>query len=262
LQNEETAEYKQIGANCLSLYLGIDAALAALMSDEEKLKKALSDPDIDEDEEFFRRNGRAEMRLENYLAFVALSIRLDGWVSSKEAYGSYKVSSANRAFDLMRAANEDNATLPTTEDRQRAQSAVDWALTIADNEGDYLLNLRAIAQNGYCTDKSFGYAASMLAAYDKAGRAKVEASVSAHVGSVGSKIDITATCYYVSDGIVTSYGWMFVNLFKDATGNVYAWKTSTRAELGEYRVKATVKAHEEYRGTCQTVITRAKLEAK
>ena len=260
LQNEETQEYKQIGTNCLALYLGIDGAVAALMSDEKKLIAALYSEDEDAEERM--RRGRAEFRLQSYLSFVAMSIRLAGWVSSTEAHNSYKVSTANHAISLMQDAdNEKKETLPTEDDRKRAQDAIDWAKEIGSNESDYMLNIRSIARNEYCTNKSFGYAASILSAYSKAQKVQAEqdASPSRHFAAVGAKISLPVTCTFVSDGILTDYGWLYINSFVDASGNVIVWKSSTRADLGKFTLKATVKANDEYKGIKQTVVTRAKL---
>lgn len=58
---------------------------------------------------------------------------------------------------------------------------------------------------------------------------------------------------------MTDYGWLHINSFKDAQGNVIVWKSSKCCEKGKYKLTATVKAQEEYKGIKQTIVTRAKL---
>ena len=59
------------------------------------------------------------------------------------------------------------------------------------------------------------------------------------------------------------YGTTWINVMRDADGNVIAYKGS--ACLGQkgdtFKVKGTVKEHTLYKGTKQTVINRPKVAA-
>lgn len=94
---------------------------------------------------------------------------------------------------------------------------------------------------------------------------KSQNSTSAHVGQVGEKIEAVVT-YIHRASWESSYGYnktTFLHTFKDESGNIFTWKTSTfiDSEYGtKLSLKATVKEHSEYKGIPQTVLTRCKIE--
>ena len=75
-------------------------------------------------------------------------------------------------------------------------------------------------------------------------------------GNVGQRKEFVVTPY-MNIPYSSMYGDGYVNLMKDAEGNVYKWATSKKLEVGEQvTLKATIKAHEEYKGVKQTTLTR------
>lgn len=95
-----------------------------------------------------------------------------------------------------------------------------------------------------------------------------------------AEFDLILVNDYEYDGMAYSYydsGERHIYTFRDADGNCYVWKTANplgmwvcgekcdnwvEAEIGDkVSMKATVKEHSEYKGTKQTVLTRAKLLA-
>jgi hypothetical protein len=59
------------------------------------------------------------------------------------------------------------------------------------------------------------------------------------------------------------YGVTYFHLFRDVSGNNFIWKSSVyecREDIGKvHNIKGTVKAHQEYKGTKQTVLSRCKV---
>lgn len=113
-----------------------------------------------------------------------------------------------------------------------------------------------------------------------------ERAKSAYVGEIGQKVDMVVTLAFETSFEVNSfrgYGTaeMTIYGFKDEAGNIFVWKTGgclclehrIYAENGidficdnEYahkgdkiRIKASIKGHDEYKGTKQTALTRVKL---
>ena len=80
-----------------------------------------------------------------------------------------------------------------------------------------------------------------------------------HLGQIGKKVDLVlkVAAVFVYD---SKFGPVFVYKFIDASGNVVVWNTSAKdiQEGKRYAVTGTVKAHEEYKGEKQTVLTRCK----
>lgn len=85
--------------------------------------------------------------------------------------------------------------------------------------------------------------------------------VSEFQGEVGQRLDITVTVKRIME-FESRWGRTYMILFEDENGNQYKWSTSTYVDFLENDVvtlRATVKAHEEYKNIKQTVLTRAKV---
>lgn len=251
--------YKQVGGNCLGLFLGVDPGVALMMSDTAALVRDLNANELDEDEDEVADRIPRHLRqygLEKFLWFVAQQIRLFGWVSKSEMY---KTPTANRAFDDMY--NKD-ATEPSEDDKALAQAAVTWASElIAFDCSDYLLNIRQIAINGFCTEKTIGYAASIIPAYNRHLQDTATNKAGGFVGSVGDKVTMIVTLAHTSTPIYTTYGMLYINTFIDNSGNTIVWKTGKQADTGSFTMKATIKAHDTYKGVNQTIVERPKFIA-
>ena len=79
----------------------------------------------------------------------------------------------------------------------------------------------------------------------------------AHVGTVGERIEMTLTVEKVLS-FDTQFGVSYINLCRDADGNVVVYKGSNRFDVGSIKVKATIKSHETREGVPQTLISRPK----
>lgn len=108
-------------------------------------------------------------------------------------------------------------------------------------------------------------------------RAKANAEVE-YYGAVGDKFELTLT-FDKSFSFEGAYGFTYIHLFHDDEGHQFKWSSSNGTykveydktadfggieycefEIGhKYLMKGTVKAHNEYKGVKQTVITRCKV---
>ena len=108
-------------------------------------------------------------------------------------------------------------------------------------------------------------------------RAKENAQVE-YYGAIGDKFELTLTFDKIF-GFETQYGYSYILLFHDNENHRFKWSSSNgnykveydkNADFGgveycefevghKYRMKGTVKAHNEYRNVKQTVITRCKV---
>ena len=144
-------------------------------------------------------------------------------------------------------------------------------LEVAEEDYSYLLWLAT----GKETPLSL--ACSQIVAAGEAARLEERAAKLAeleYVGNVSDKIQVEVTLEKEAR-YETQYGLMSLYKFKDVDGNILVWNTSTFlcrrnvVDGCEYSVgitegetvtiKATIKAHSEYNGEKQTVITRVKL---
>lgn len=94
---------------------------------------------------------------------------------------------------------------------------------------------------------------------------QTENGVSEWIGETGDKIQIKAkhtACHTYETHYTYSGETNYIYTFEDEGGNVMIWKTQSwqDIETGQtYMLKGTVKAHDEYKGTKQTVLTRCKV---
>jgi len=89
-------------------------------------------------------------------------------------------------------------------------------------------------------------------------RISADRAASKHIGTVGERREFELTVNKVFS-FESQFGYTYINICKDADGNVVVYKGSNRFEEGEtVRVKATVKSHEERDGVAQTLIARPK----
>ena len=94
--------------------------------------------------------------------------------------------------------------------------------------------------------------------------AKVE-----YYGNVGDKFECVLT-FDKTFGFEGAYGFTYIHLFHDDKNHVFKWSSAcgnlgknfdwAEYEVGQkYLMKGTIKAHDEYKGVKQTVITRCKV---
>lgn len=92
-------------------------------------------------------------------------------------------------------------------------------------------------------------------------------SASEYVGEIGAKLEIEVKyegCFTYRTHFTYSGENHFVYRFRDLSGNTIIWNSSSYQELEDdknYKIKGTVKKHDEYKNDKQTVLTRCKVEA-
>lgn len=91
------------------------------------------------------------------------------------------------------------------------------------------------------------------------------AALDAYVGTVGKRETFAVVLDFVT-GYETAYGYTTVLKFRTDEGATLVWKASNtglaRGDVGKrYALKGTVKAHAEYKGTKQTMVSRCAVTA-
>lgn len=211
-----------------------------------------------------------------FLMHVAQAQRVHGWVSKGEAFERKLVSTCERAEDsLNRLWQTESGGTPYTPyekpmlcDAMAATGAINWALDLEPGDNDYLRNMRTIAQASVVDSRLAGIAASMLTAQENERKriereaAKARAAeldkASQFVGTVGQREVFVVTIERVIDCGEGQFGQSYLYLMRDAAGNCLKWfSTGEGLEEGKaYTIKGTVKSHEEYKGTKQTMLSR------
>lgn len=270
----------QVGRSCLKDFLGHqDPNKAASYAEELGTLVELCGASGGEEDELSDgySGGRAPQawNLADYLGYCAANIRVNGWVSRKQARDSMASATADSAYAAMFPspfAVKKDIIVPEAQDTAVAVAALAWVRDgwlAAREEGvelaDYEHNVAGIVKMDYVMSKTMGIAASIISAHARAiGREieKKKALAGKHVGTEGKReIFKGLTLARIYDW-ETDFGVARIHTFYDDLGNTLVWKASSeKLDIGvTYDVTATVKRHamNNKTGAPETWLSRAK----
>jgi hypothetical protein len=266
-------EYAQVGRQCIADFLGSKDALTIAKEAAHLMAFIIG---LNDEEGMYSRYTPTAWVLVEMLTTVAAIIRNSGWVPRSQRETAYPTADNAWAwfethFAPIHHKNPSSVEYPpveTDDDAVTAQNAIAWVLAESPRN-DFIHNLQSIARVGFVSQKTAGFAASIVSSYKKsverelryaAERKAADAChVSAFVGTEGERVralSINILGTFESEG---QYGLMTRVVFQDADGNDFVWFASgaTRFAQGEsYTVSLTVKRHNEWRGRKQTQVNR------
>ena len=169
---------------------------------------------------------------------------------------------------LSREFVKDSGYELSDKDFELVDKAMEWIRNHPE-DSDFFYNLKTIISKEDIQYKFTGYAAALINMYNKAiekdikheVQEKTEKKVSEWVGSPKERTEVTAKCTFTKV-IEGYYGDKTIVKFITEDGNVLTWFASSVVEDFEedndYKIKFTVKKHDEFRDEKQTIITRVK----
>ena len=276
--NQETGEWKQLGKECLKLFVtGID--VDAIATFESFIKEA-EDAANPGDEFFYNRRFKF-VKVADALALACAVYRERGYLATRDAVGdSNDLCNKNivqRKLTQQYGCDSDSLNITDSTrgkiDAMTFKADINVENAISDVEqlpdDPYYNNLKVIVANEYVPLNKLGLLVSIPKAidrYEKEKRRQEEkeklAAESNYLGSVGEKISVNFVSGREVACCETQFGLLHIYEFKDANGNAVVWKSSSSKDIPESgTVTGTVKAHEEYNGIKQTIILRAKIAA-
>lgn len=264
-------EYKQVGSSCLLDFVGIDPSKALWASDMWYMMLKITE----EDEEYIGgKREPAGINLERFLAQTFVTIRVMGWLSRKEAEIQQRMATASIVWRDMTEVRDYKWIIKerfSPADLALAQQVVAWMLALDPApDNDYLFNLLRIAQNGFVTYKSSGFAASAVNTWQREQEKieKAKHNASQWVGQPGAKIEVKAKLLRTFT-FHSEWGVTHKHKFVMETGAVLIWSTATGLDEDcEYMITGKVQkvdakhpfgGHVDYKGEKQTLLSRPKL---
>lgn len=266
---------RQIGRNCLALYLGLTdphqlAAIAEILIDIADLGEMA-------EEDGFGGSGSSNnprVSLDDVLAVAASAIRNYGWLSGKSAREFEKTSTAQRVRTWIFGSRKDREAfefpLTVTEaDKKLAEETEEWLGTLGEQTDDYMYNLSLLAQSSSVVEKNFGIVVSAINAYSRAKEREIRRNAriesdknSVFVGTVGERMTFENLIVVYTTKWENDFG--ITHLYKMKAGDnvvVYFSSRDLGFEIGTTISKfiATVKKHEVRDEINQTIITRGKV---
>ena len=268
VRNTITGEFKQVGNSCLKDFTsGMSASMVASYISwfDEMIKGEAPSAGY---KLFF------ETKL--VLMTAVEAVRNYGYVKATQDEGDYRESTKSIVIEQLPPAITKSAEERIRKgfdvnhegNLEKAEAILAWVNTLEEDYG-YKTNLKACCRKEYCETRDIGIIASAVAAYNreiekqerKAAEAKKNAC-SNFVGEIGKRVDLSNLTVKLLTSWETMYGYTYMYKFTDNNGNIFTWKTGTWIDtesVSSVNLKATIKAHSEYRGVKQTELTRCKI---
>lgn len=283
VKHAETGETKQVGRQCVADFLGGKSVEQAiwLATYVRRLGEILDD---DYDHDYEGGNLWREPVLFDANKALAIAVRVvneHGFVSRRDAEARMCPSTSDRMTEVMwppkmtnlsererkEIMDEIKRCTPQNGDVEKAAAMREWLAGLDASSSSYVFNLQAIAKREMVQPKELGFLASLVPFYfrqvENPDYQKKERVPSEHIGKEGERTELEVEC--VGIGATTGqYGEVTIYRMKCGDNKV-TWFASAASEIeigGKYKVKATIKRHDEYRNEKVTLVNRVKVLAE
>lgn len=259
LVHHEDGQWQQVGSTCVMDFLGSAAndPEALARAAEHLLDAAVACREAEEESDGWATSRGGPDDLASYLALVAGSIRVWGWVSRTEARETGRQPTADHAAALAipevveKLKHEEAETYREwsrgiERDQRFAAEAISWVLdevAMRPHMNDYLRNLVTIAEAGQVADRVLGLAASMIYSYSrhldrqavKSAEAELPPPVEGYFGQPKKRMDFRARILGIHelDGL---YGTTYlIRMLAEVDGAYYmaVWFSSRNPDVSE-----------------------------
>jgi len=274
-----TGETKLVGRQCLGDHLGSTAY------DPMRVWKLITDlAELSTDDEEYEFGGSGWVPTHSPMELIRTTfaaIRTHGWAPKSSFDSTPTAWLVDRALDdwhpPLKGDRDTEAQRLRKEfkavevDDDLCEAAFRWALEGGDS--DYRQNLQKLAEMGEVGSKYYGFVCSILPSYEREIGRTVEFAkrdqereeknkkAFAWIGEVGEKITARVTCVDTKY-INSNWGVTILCKFETEEGLRLAWFASRDPALDAqawFTLTGTVKAHNEFKGAKETVVTRAKV---
>jgi hypothetical protein len=258
LDNDE----KQIavGRQCLREFLGIDdpKMIVARAQFFEELKKMSDEDSIGSIASW------NFVDLHEVLVLAAANIRLNGYISKAKQEQTGLPTTGQAVVWGLSGIPAYIVKEVTKEDRNWAEKTVNFFRRDTSFGNEYMDNIRVLVKQDIIKKDHIALISSAVITAQRELAPKVEVKESDFVGEVKGRLkDISLLLEKIIFLGAGSFGPTYLHLLKDTDGNAFSWITGNKVQEAEgtiLTVDATVKEHKVYKGTKQTVLTRAKIK--
>lgn len=273
LRDQETGQITRVGSTCMSTFLGItfqvpDGAFSLIREIEDMDDLGWSGDPLD-----------VSHRIDHVLAIAWATMSEYGWMSSNTAsYIPGAVSTGQRVSLLMKAKGWDAAeeryqmidSVPAT----LVNQLVAYARNLGDTDNsEYARTVSAIVRgqhenNQLVSGANVKILASVVSGFQRAQDRKAQNEAianSEYVGEIKKRQTFTGLRVLSTRTFEGEYGSRQLVKFVSPEGNLLVWWNTGSANPSvdaTYDVTGTPKAHEEYQGVKQTILTRCKLSVE
>ncbi len=258
IENDDTGTIKQVGKNCLKDFLGHSTMPVFLDRDAVEDRLATS-------------HQPSAWDIESVLTYAWAVIETHGWRPASAAFASTKDMVVDAMLGTSRGVDMLDSIAPKLpEGRDMAARVVADLTTKLDPDRPYEANLLAILRGGVVNRrKHLGLAVSAINAWRRLDLAPAETTPAesrtiSYAGTVGDKLTLTGTVTVVA--AIDGYHYhspqqrlLVIDCGEHVAKTITSAAWAYTVERGEtLTVQGTVKAHHDYQGVAQTVLTRPK----
>lgn len=280
LVRHEDGTLAQLGRSCLRDYLGTDnpAHIAWRFQWEREARGTLAD------EEREGRGGKLYFSTSEVIALTLAAVRIWGWCSKGQAQNTDELIPTISYVEAVLYQETKGRSGQPTEERKRLEAELrpedkveaevirSWASAGGAGSGDYAHNLAILCGQDEIEPKRASFVASAVAAKARADEAELRRTRelqankdSQWLGAEGERLKDLLVTFENQRTIAGGFGNTYLMKFRDEAGNIVSWFSSVCFSVrpGEQlKLTGTVKAHNEYKGVRETVLTRCKMEEK
>ncbi len=275
VENEQH-EHLAVGRNCIRDFLGHNPqGLVGYLDQLDELFNDIKNDNLGGSggPSFYHYN------LNEFLAYTAAVIRINGWTPRSAAnIDEGRPATADIVAHLVNPPLSTYASLydewkkavvkydPTADDIQEAVNSIEW-VKMQEPNNEFIHNLQAIVRANTVVGKLFGYAAAIISAYQRANEklrlrmSNLASIVNEYVGETGMRITVDVVLKQVRY-FDSNYGTVTMHEFRDMEGHVLIWMSNVGKldhDIGQqFRIIGSIKKHNLYNDTKQTVLTRVR----
>lgn len=254
IRNTDTQQYMVVGGSCLKDFVG--HSIGELIGFLNVFDSLIDDEQY---EQYV-----APVFSAQYLLQVAFAVSERYGFVSKANSDERNIASVSIVLDHIMQVNDwlNGIDVQDQQYVDKASTAINWLKQQPANS-HYIANLQALVEQRYVDIKFASIIVSLVGAYTKATQREHQQAQRSneHLANVGDKItvDVEATSVNLRNG---HYGYTTIINMKDRDGNALVWFASgeKQIEVGEqFTITGTVKKHDVFNNTNQTVLTRCKI---
>lgn len=288
----DDGHYVQIGKNCVAAYLGSGDPRVCLFYLEFMRSLVACSGEDEEDGGDHGPRPAAVYTPSEIIYFTFGLIGVDGWVSRKMADEKGILPTSSQLHTFLNTTNRSKLDREELEyiqavEEKAAQHAADvprvlaWAATL-EGKSEYEHNLKLLCAEVAIRPKNVALVASSVAGWRRSqdlsarGTERREHTPSTHFGKVKERVNLDVEVIMVRP-CSSDWGTSFLYVMLNAAGQRFKYFSSRElgcdttfpgnqvrgwraTEAGDkIQLRATIKAHGEYKGEKETVLTRGEL---
>lgn len=260
--------FKQVGSACLKDFTGYEyASYLVEFADTINTTLNMKDPEYYDKDLIsgMSYSGKVGYDSRRFLALVGKLIKKYGWKSASSPVPG--VCTADVASTYY--GTKEEAELGITDlDCAETEEVFKWMSRMSGELRPYYHNLYVLSNEAFWKSRDLRLGASAYASWmHEQARIKEldlrrKNSTSVHQGQVGDKLDFRKVKVTHVSKHESMYGIVTLYKFVDEQGNIYGWWASSDQELDveqSIMLRGTVKAHNEFNGEQETILTRCKI---